>query len=83
MAHYTGLSGRTLVSHANTRWFVDREYVSREGSIRCAAESEAVTANLPEIVHELLAPLYTLFGFFKLPTRLVAEELEKMRSSGF
>lgn len=85
VAHYTGLSDRTLVSHANTRRFVGREYVSREGSIRCAAEveSEAITANLPEIVHELLAPLYTLFGFFKLPTRLVAEELGKMRSSGF
>ena len=84
-AYYTGLSGRSLVSLANSRRLVSREYVSRSGSIRrvVEAESEAIAANLPEIVHELLAPLYALFGFFKLPTRLVAEELEKMRSRGF
>ena len=85
VAHYTGLSGRTLVSLANTRRLVSRDYVSRSGSIRrvVEVESEAINANLPEIVHELLVPLYALFGFFKLPTRLVAEELEKMRSRGF
>ena len=85
VAHYTGLSGRSLVSLANSRRLVSREYVSRDGSIRrvVEVESEAIAANLPEIVHELLAPLYALFGFFKLPTRLVAEELEKMRSRCF
>ena len=84
-AYYTGLSGRSLVSLANSRRLVTREYVSRSGSIRrvVEAESEAIAANLPEIVHELLAPLYALFGFFELPTRLVAQELEKMRSRGF
>ena len=81
-AHYTGLSGRSLVSLANPRRLVSREYVSRDESIRrvVEVESEAIAVNLPEIVYELLAPLYALFGFFKLPTRLVAVELEKMRS---
>ena len=81
-AHYTGLSGRSLVSVASPRWLLSRRYVSREESIRrvVEVESEGIAANLPEIVQELLAPLYTLFGFFKLPPTLVAEELEKMRS---
>ena len=82
LAHYTGLSGRSLVSLTNPLRPVHRERVSRDESIRLAveAESEAIAANLPEIVHELLAPLYALFGFFDLPTSLVAGELEKMRS---
>ena len=79
---YTGLSGRSLVT--NPRRFVSREYMSTGGSIRRVAEveSEAITANLPEIVYELLAPVYALFGFFKLSARLVTEELEQMRSRG-
>ena len=81
-ADYTGLASRSLVSLANPRRHMGREYVARDGAIRRVAEveSEAISANLPEIVHELLAPLYGLFGFFRLPTQLVAEELERMRS---
>lgn len=83
-AYYTGLSGRSLVSLANPRRLARREYVSREESIRLVAEveSEAIADNLPEIVHGLLVPLYARFGFFKLSPRLVAEELETMRSRG-
>lgn len=58
--------------------------MSRDGSIRRVAEveSEAITANLPEIVYVLLAPLYALLGFFKLSTRQVAKELDAKRSRG-
>ena len=70
------------MSLANPLRLVQRERVSRDESIRLVVEveSEAIAVNLPEIVHELLAPLYALFGFFNLPTSLVAGELQKMRS---
>jgi hypothetical protein len=33
---------------------------------------------LPEVIFSMLAPLYELFEFFKLPKRLVEEELQSM-----
>jgi hypothetical protein len=49
-------------------------------------ESIAVSAlpdALPELVFAMLAPLYELFDFFKLPKRLVEEELKSLRNSQF
>lgn len=85
MALYTGLAGRSLVSWANPRRWSGREYACRDGSIRrvVEVESEAISVNLPEIIHQLLAPLFELFGFFRLSKQLVTEELEQMRLGRF
>ena len=85
VAIYTGLDGRSLASVANRNRLLGRAYVSREESIsvQTCVESSAIGANLPEIVHHLLTPLYALFGFFELPTQLVADELARMRANNF
>ena len=44
---------------------------------------EALNVSLPEIVYDVLKPLYTLFDFFNLSKRLVEEELRDMRRSEF
>jgi hypothetical protein len=38
---------------------------------------------LPEAVFSILSPLYELFDFFKLPKRLVEEELREMSRNTF
>lgn len=77
---YTGLDGRRLVSMGNRAIY--NSYVSRQDVYKRSVhiEAENISSNLTEIVHELLAPLYALFGFFELPSTLVQEELAKLRS---
>ena len=79
-AKYTGLQGRSLVSIDGTRDIWD-DRVSRQESIHLQThvESQTIGPNLPEIIHPLLAPLYALFDFFKLPMQLVVDELIRMR----
>jgi hypothetical protein len=80
VAHYEGLAGRSLVSLDNRR-HVFEDQIARQDSITLTAHVDAQTidANLPEIVHPLLSPLYALFDFFELPMRLVTDELAQMR----
>lgn len=83
-AKFTGLYGRSLVCINGRRSLRDRR-TSRQDSIRLQThvESQVIGPNLPEIVHPLLAPLYELFDFFKLPTKLVVDELTRMRRGNF
>ena len=79
---YTGLDGRRLVSIGNRNRAIYNNYVSRQDVYERSVqiEVENISSNLIEIVYELLAPLYALFGFFELPLILVQEELAKLRS---
>jgi hypothetical protein len=43
----------------------------------------AIPAALPELVFEILGPLYELFDFFSLPKRLVEEELASLRKNTY
>ena len=83
-AKFTGLHGRSLVCIDGRRNLRDGR-TSRQDSIRLQThvESQAIGPNLPEIVHPLLAPLYELFDFFKLPTKLVVDELTRMHRGNF
>ena len=83
-ATYEGLSGRSLVSMDGRRHIWDGR-VSRQDTITLNTHIDAQTidANLPEIVHPLLSPLYALFDFFELPMQLVVEELARMRAGNF
>ena len=84
VAEYTGLRGRSLVSLSGARYVGDGS-VSRQESIRLQthAETQSITARLPEVVHSLLHPLYELFGFSELPMQLVVDELKRLRKGDF
>lgn len=81
VVNYEGLAGRSLASIDNRRQVFDRR-VARQDSItlRTHIDAQAIDTNLPEIIHPLLSPLYTLFDFFELPMQLVVDELTRMRS---
>ena len=78
---YTGLSGRSLVSHRPRR-HVSTGGVSRQTSFRglTHVDTRPIGSNLPEIVHPLLSPLYELFDFYELRMDFVADELSRMRA---
>lgn len=80
-ATYNGLSGRALVSINRHRHMWEGR-VARQNSIilNTHVDAQAVDANLPEIVHPLLSPLYALFDFFELPLELVVDELTRMQA---
>lgn len=79
-ATWTKLAGRTLVSHGNHRRVMfggcrtSQEQYKASATVRVSSLPDA----LPEVVFSMLAPLYELFDFFKLPKRLVEEELNEM-----
>lgn len=78
---YEGLADRSLASIGNRRLILD-QHIARQGTITLTThvDSQAIDANLPEIVHPLLLPLYALFDFFELPMQLVVDELTRMRA---
>jgi len=83
-ATYEGLSGRSLTSieHRRNVW---EGRVAQQNSItlNTHVDAQAISTNLPEIVHPLLSPLYALFDFFELSSQLVSEELSRMRAGNF
>jgi hypothetical protein len=82
IATYDGLAGRSLSSVGQRRDFRERG-VARQNTItvQTHVDAQAIDANLPEIVHPLLSPLYALFDFFELPMQLVVDELARMRGA--
>lgn len=84
IATYEGLSGRALTSIDHRR-NVSEGRIARQNSItlNTHVDAQAIDTNLPEIVHPLLSPLYTLFDFFELSNQLVSEELSRMRGGNF
>ena len=84
VATFEGLAGRSLVS-IDGRRHVWEGRVARQNAITLSThvEADSIEANLPEIVHPLLSPLYALFDFFELPMQLVVDELARMRKENF
>jgi hypothetical protein len=81
---WLGLSGRRLISRGTNRLLTD-EYVAEQDGYEATqtVALDAIPGALPEVVHALLAPLYELFEFFRLPKRLVEEELASLQRSQF
>ena len=84
-ARYTGLRGRRLtqlnqwVKPMNWGFLVNG--VSRDDEVR-RSETFAVdtlSANLVEVVHQLLSPLYERFDLTSLPLDIVQHELNRLR----
>ncbi len=74
------LAGRVLVSHGNPNRIIFGGYGTSQN--QCETTATVAVSALPdahpEVVFSMLAPLYELFVFFKLPKRLVEEELTSM-----
>ena len=83
-SRWHGLSGRRLTSRGSNRLLLD-EYVAEQDGYDATqtVALDAIPGALPEVVHALLAPLYELFEFFRLPKRLVEEELASLQRNQF
>ena len=81
-AKYTGLRGRELVQWAGPMEHVDWAGGASQDdriTLTTLADVNAVTANLVDIVHQLLSPLHELFDFTRLPVDVVRHELQRLR----
>jgi hypothetical protein len=81
---WSGLSGRTLTA-GNSRRILTGIYRAEQDTydVTQGMALDALPHALPEVVHSMLAPLYELFEFFKLPKRLVEEELASLQKTTF
>lgn len=77
---WTGLAGRGLVSHGNRNRPMFNNYKASQDRYvgRATVPVDSLPDALPEVVFSLLSPLYELFDFFRLPKRLIEEELREM-----
>ena len=77
---WTGLQNRTLTSLSGRRWlFEDRRSRSDGHNAKISIPVERVSGALPEIVRELVDPLYAIFDFFRPPAEIYVEELGRMQ----
>ena len=79
---YTGLAGRELKSWEDPHRDLIGDYRCRTDEAAAAVSCQAsdIADRLPELVHDLMAPVYERFDFFELPVHLVQEELDKLRA---
>lgn len=80
-ATWSGLRGRELV-HLERRRMIFPGHISQQDSFTTSltVDSDKIADQLPELLHGLLRPLYSLFEFFDLPKILVDEEIQRLRS---
>lgn len=82
----TGLAGRELVSVGNPNRILSpaaRRSLDNNYFKAIILRIKDIAATLPEIVHDLLAPAYSLFDFFQLPMPVVQQELQRLRREEF
>ncbi len=82
---WTGLSGRHLISvgNPNRPLFENWRNIQREFTIEKEINIASIPDSLPEIVWNILSPLYQLFEFWQLPKRLVEEEIRSLLRNTF
>lgn len=81
---WTGLQNRHLTVLSGRRVLFD-DHTSRTNTYTATitTPAERISAALPEIVRELVHPLYALFDFFQPPATLYSEELGRMQRREF
>ena len=81
---WSGLEGRSIVSVSGRRW-VHQKYIAKtDGFTKSVTVPVArIVPTLPEIVRELIGPMYALFGFFEPLPDIYAEELGRMQRRAF
>jgi tyrosyl-tRNA synthetase len=79
VTEWAGLKGRKLVSNANKRRMLPREYFCHQDTFRKAItiNSSEDKENLGENITSIIGPLLKLFDLFEIPTNLVEEELSR------
>ena len=77
------LNGRQLVSHGNTNQWVLPHYICRQDEYETTTTValDSLPTTLPEVVFEILRPLYELFDFFELSKQLVEQELSDLQKN--
>jgi hypothetical protein len=81
---WTGLQGRTLTAINGRRTMFDDHRSRSDGyTATITIPAERISAALPEIVRDLVNPLYALFDFFQPPGAMYAEELGRMQRREF
>lgn len=81
---YLGLRERTLTSWDGRRLLMDGyRTLDNEVTLSARATAQEFDEHLVEVLHPMLTPLYERFDFFELSSRLVAEELGRMRANRF
>ena len=78
---FTGLSGRSLVSSDPLVMLMQGQYNCQTSEVLLTrlVTLQQLRDALPEIVHELLVPLFDKFGFYKLYLNQVQTALQQMR----
>lgn len=78
---WAGLRNRELV-HMERRRMLFPGHVAKQDSFTASltVDSDKIADQLPELLHGVLQPLYSLFDFFDLPKALVDKEVQRMRS---
>jgi hypothetical protein len=82
---WTGLAGRTLAAHPSSQRVMFEGHVCRQDQYRgtISARADRVRDNLPAFVAPVITSLYENFDFFRIPSSLVVEEIDKMRANNF
>ena len=78
---WAGLANRTLTSYANPRYMMRGSDVCHTDTInsKITFSSDQINTNFPDIVNEILKPLYEAFNFFSLPRSTLMYELKRLR----
>lgn len=78
---WTGLDGRRLTNLSSSDWFIGGDYISRQDNVATSIQADAreISDLLPELVRQLLDPLYEIFDFFQVPPNFYAIELARLR----
>jgi hypothetical protein len=81
---WTGLRHRHLVALSGDRGLhEDRMSRANECSTRITTPAERIKAGLPEIVRELVEPVYMMFDFFQPSAEFYASELARLQQGRF
>lgn len=81
---WSGLAGRAM-THVEGGRFIPEGFVAQQDTLDrvITVRADQIAYSLPEILFELLKPLYALFDFFDLPKSLVDEEAQRLRQGRF
>jgi hypothetical protein len=80
---WNGISGRKLISIEGYYFSIVHISHQNQHMVETTIKISTIPTALPEIVFGILDPLYQLFDFFRLPKRVVEEEIAKMMSHQF
>jgi hypothetical protein len=79
--HWDRLQGRQMTAWASPmRWMSAHPNRAQDSvTTRLRVRADSISERLPELVKELVAPLYESFDFFQPPDSMYREELEQLR----